>query len=74
MIVEISDPSCAEDLIRFLRAARCEASPVDTRTITVDLYEAPNEEAARRELELYLAAWQASHPGVRARRKPCYDL
>jgi hypothetical protein len=32
------------------------------------------EEAARLELEAYLQAWQALHPGVRAWRRPAYDL
>jgi hypothetical protein len=74
LIVEISDPSRADDLVAFLHTARCEATNAGTKKITVSLPDAPSEEAARRELELYLAAWQARHPGVRARRKPRYDL
>jgi hypothetical protein len=74
VIVEISDPSRAEDLIAFLRSAACDARLDDTRRITVSLPEAPNEQAARRELELYLAVWEARQTGVRARRKPAYGL
>jgi hypothetical protein len=36
--------------------------------------DAPGEQAAQRKLELYVAAWQARQPGMRARRKPRYDL
>lgn len=74
MIIEISDPSRADDLVAFLRAARCDAEHAGSTKISVSLGDAPSEQAARRELELYLAAWQARHPGVRARRKPRYDL
>ena len=79
MIVELSDSSRADDLVEFLHAARCEAEPDGTAEngiakIIVTVPEAPNELAARRELELYLAAWLACNPGVRARRKPFYDL
>jgi hypothetical protein len=36
--------------------------------------DAPGEQAAQRKLELYVAAWQARKPGMRARLKPRYDL
>jgi hypothetical protein len=36
--------------------------------------DAPGEQAAQRKLELYVAAWQARQPGMRARSKPRYDL
>jgi hypothetical protein len=79
VIVELSDSSRADDLVRFLHAARCEAERDGTAStgvvkIVVTVPEAPSEQAARRELELYLAAWAARNPGVRARRKPVYDL
>lgn len=74
MIVEISDPSRADDLVRFLLAARCEAEKDGGAKITVAVPRASSELAARRELELYLRAWQARNPGVRARRRPRYDL
>ena len=79
MIVELSDSSRADDLVRFLHAARCEAERDGTATngvakIIVTVPEAATEEAARHELELCLSAWLARNPGVRARRKPFYDL
>jgi hypothetical protein len=74
VIVEISDAECLDDLVAFLRGAACEAKRAGQRTISVTLPDAPGDGAAQRELELYLAAWQARHPGVRAVRKPRYDL
>jgi hypothetical protein len=74
VIIEISDPAAGDDLVAFLQAARCEAEQAGPRRISATLPDAPSEQAARRELELYLAAWQARHPGLRARRKPRYDL
>jgi len=74
VIIEISDPAAGDDLVAFLRAARCEAEQAGPRRISASLPDAPSEQAAQWKLELYLAAWQARHPGMRARRKPRYDL
>ena len=71
---EISDPSLAEDLISFLRRARCEAEHEEGGELAVRMPGALPEVAARLELEAYLTAWQSLHPGVRARRRPAYDL
>jgi hypothetical protein len=74
MKVEISDPSLADDLVSFLRRARCEAEHAEGGTLAVNLPASLPEEAARLELEAYLTAWRSLHPGVRARRRPAYDL
>jgi hypothetical protein len=74
MKVEISDPSLADDLVSFLRRARCEAERAEGGTLAVSLPASLPVEAARLELEAYLTAWQTLHPGVRARRRPTYDL
>jgi hypothetical protein len=74
VIIEISDPAAGGDLVAFLQAARCEAEQAGPRRISASLPDAPSEQVAQRQLELYLAAWQARHPGMRARRKPRYDL
>lgn len=74
MKVELSDPSLADDLISFLRRARCEAEQAERGTLAVTLPDSLPEEAARLELEAYLTAWQTLHPGVRARRRAAYDL
>lgn len=75
MKVEISDPSLADDLVGFLRRAHCQAERADGNgTLAVSLPDSPSEDLARRELEAYLLAWQALHPGVQARRRAAYDL
>ena len=74
MNVEISDPSLADDLVSFLRRARCEAEHEEDGALAVSLPAAVPEPVARLELEAYLTAWQSLHPGVRARRRPAYDL
>jgi hypothetical protein len=74
VIIEISDPAAGDELVAFLQAARCEAEQAGPRRIRASFPDAPSEQAAQRKLELYLAAWQARHPGMRARRKPRYDL
>jgi hypothetical protein len=74
MKVEISDPSLADDLVSFLRRARCDAEHEEGGELAVSLPAALPEAAARLELEAYLNAWQSLHPGVRARRRPAYDL
>jgi hypothetical protein len=74
MKVEISDPSFADDLVSFLRRARCEAEHEEGGELAVRMPGALPEVAARLELEAYLTAWQSLHPGVRARRRPAYDL
>ena len=74
MIIEISDPAAGDDLVAFLQAARFEAEQAGPRRLSASFPEAPSEQAAQWKLELYLAAWQARHPSMRARRKPRYDL
>jgi hypothetical protein len=74
VIIEISDPAAGDDLVAFLKAARCEAEQAGPRRINASFPDAPSEQAAQQKLELYLAAWQARHPGMRARRMPRYDL
>jgi hypothetical protein len=72
--VELSDPSLADDLASFLRRAQCRAERAGAGELAVDLPDALLPEAARLELEAYLAVWQTQHPGVRARRRAAYDL
>jgi hypothetical protein len=74
MHVELSDPTLADDLVAFLRRAECEAERNSGGTLHVIMPDDVPEEAARLELEAYLQAWQALHPGVRAWRRPAYDL
>jgi hypothetical protein len=72
--VEISDPTLVEDLVHFLRRARCSAERSGPETLTVSLADSPSEDLARRELDAYLATWRVLHPDVRVRRLAAYDL
>jgi hypothetical protein len=72
--VKLSEPALADDLVSFLRRAQCEAERGENGTLTVTLPDALPEEAARLELEAYLTAWRALHPGVLVRRCTAYDL
>ena len=55
-------PEAREGLLEFLRRARCEARSDDDGTVVVEVPDALGEEQARLEVDLYLKAWQASHP------------
>jgi hypothetical protein len=74
MKVEVSDPALVDDLLAFLRRAECEVERNGGGMLAVTLPASVPEGAARLELDAYLQAWQALHPGVRARRRAAYDL
>jgi hypothetical protein len=57
-------PEAREELLLFLRRADCEAEAEDDSTVVVNVPAAMGEEQARMEVDLYLKAWQASHPDV----------
>jgi hypothetical protein len=59
-------PEAREDLLLFLRRADCRVRAEDDTTLTVEVPAALGDEQARMELDLYLKAWQASHPQVDA--------
>ena len=59
-------PEAREDLLHFLRRADCEAEAEDDSTVVVSVPAALGEEQARMEVDLYLKAWQASHPDLHA--------
>jgi hypothetical protein len=55
-------PEAREELLQFLRRADCEAEAEGDSTVVVTVPAALGEEQARMEVDLYLKAWQASHP------------
>jgi hypothetical protein len=55
-------PEAREELLQFLRQADCEAEAEGDSTVVVTVPAALGEEQARMEVDLYLKAWQASHP------------
>jgi hypothetical protein len=62
--IRVSDPAVLPDLVEFLGRASCVAAHRRGRTLDVELPHATSPEQARRELQLYLAAWRGLHPGV----------
>jgi hypothetical protein len=59
-------PEAREELLEFLRRANCITRVEDDGSVTVEVPDAHGEEQARLEVELYVKAWQASHPDVEA--------
>ena len=68
MRVEVSDPNFVEDLLESLRNAQCDVVRTGASTIEVRFGWPLEDEASRYELDGYLRAWEAMHPGSRATR------
>jgi hypothetical protein len=66
MHVRVSDPELLRDLLEFLGHAMCSASASGPTTIRVELPGVTDPTRARRELELFLAAWMGLHPRANA--------
>jgi hypothetical protein len=58
------DPEAREELIEFLRRADCTVEVEDDGSLVVGVPDVVGEDQARLEVDLYLKAWQASHPDV----------
>jgi hypothetical protein len=58
-------PEAREELLEFLRRANCITRVEDDGSVTVEVPDA-GEDQGRLEVELYIKAWQASHPDVEA--------
>jgi hypothetical protein len=59
-------PDAREELLEFLRRVKCEARADGDGALIVEVPDALGDEQARLEIDLYLKAWQASHPDVEA--------
>ena len=59
-------PDAREELLEFLRRVDCEARADGDGAVIVEVPDALGDEQARLEIDLYLKAWQASHPDVEA--------
>jgi hypothetical protein len=66
MHVFISHPAAVPALRDFLERAECVVGACNPYDLEVHLAHAPSEAHARRELDVYLATWQAMNPGVEA--------
>jgi hypothetical protein len=52
--------------MRYLRSTECAGDQVGNDELSVVVPRAPSDDQARRELDVYLRAWQAVHPTVHA--------
>jgi len=66
MHVRISQPDHLDDLVRYLRATECTVEKHGDDLVEVSMPRAPSEDQARREVAIYLKAWQAMNPGTTA--------
>jgi hypothetical protein len=66
LYVFISNPTLLHALREFLRRAECIAEQRRAHELEVYLPQTSSETKARRELDVYLATWQAMNPGIEA--------
>ncbi len=66
MRIGVSQPALVPDLVEFLGRAFCRTECVRGSVLEVALPGVPDRDRARRELDLYLAAWTGLHPPVEA--------
>jgi hypothetical protein len=59
-------PDARQELLEFLRRADCEARADGDGAVIVEVPDEIGDDQARLEVDLYLKAWQASHPDVEA--------
>jgi hypothetical protein len=60
--IRVSDRRFLRDLLDLFRRAECVAEQASADSIEVYVPRAPTAAQARREVEAYLATWQARHP------------
>lgn len=66
MRIRVSQPALVPDLVEFLARAYCRTEAVRGSVVEVVVPRAADAVRARRELDLYLAAWRGLHPPVEA--------
>lgn len=64
--IRVSQPALVPDLVEFLARALCTTQSVRGSVLEVALPSVPDGARARRDLDLYLAAWRGLHPPVEA--------
>jgi hypothetical protein len=64
--IRVSQPALVPDLVEFLGRAFCTTESVHGSVLEVALPSAVDGARARRELDLYVAAWRGLHPSVDA--------
>ena len=66
MRVRLADETDAPDLVRYLRSTDCAVEQVGDDELSVVVPRAPSDDQARRELDVYLRAWQATSGSAHA--------
>lgn len=66
MRVRLTEQALLPDLVHYLRSTECVVDQVSPSELTVIVPRAPSDEQARRELDIYLRAWQAMYPQASA--------
>lgn len=66
MRVRLTDKALLPDLLLYLRSTECVVEPVGPDELNVIVPRAPSDEQARREVDIYLRAWQVMNPGAEA--------
>lgn len=64
--IRVSQPALVPDLVEFLDRAFCKTESVRGSVVDVALPSVTDGARARRDLDLYLAAWTGLHPPVEA--------
>lgn len=64
MRIRVSQPALVPDLVEFLGRAFCRTEAVHGAVLEVTLPSVGDRTRARRDLDLYLAAWRGLHPPV----------
>jgi len=64
--IRVSQPALVPDLVEFLGRAFCTTESVRGSVVDVVLPSVADGATARRDLDLYLAAWRGLHPPVEA--------
>lgn len=64
--IRVSQPALVPDLVEFLDRALCTTESVRGSVVEVAIPSIGDAERARRDLDLYLAAWRGLHPPVEA--------
>jgi hypothetical protein len=66
MRVRLTDKALLPDLLLYLRSTESVVEQVGPDELNVIVPRAPSDEQARREIDIYLRAWQVMHPGAEA--------
>lgn len=66
MRVRLTDKALLPDLLLYLRSTESVVEQVGPDELNVIVPRAPSDEQARREVDIYLRAWQVMNPGAEA--------